>query len=118
NTSQLTDVGCTMRLLRRSAYAHLRPHFTVKGSHFGPEMMVLSFLLGLRTIQIPVNYRRRVGDSSVTGSTAKAIQVGLQMIAIISRYRVSGRQVARVPMRDKWGVEIAGERVAGVEIGR
>jgi glycosyltransferase involved in cell wall biosynthesis len=105
NTSQLTDVGCTMRLLRRNAYMQLAPEFTVQGSHFGPEMMALSFIEGLRTIQVPVNYRARVGESSVTGDTWKAIRVGLQMILLIVRYRLRGRRKGAPVARDKWAGE-------------
>ena len=108
NTSQLTDVGCTMRLLRRSAYETIAPDFTVQSSHFGPEMMVLSFLHGLRTIQIPVNYRKRVGQSSVTGDTTKAIRVGLQMIGLITRYRLGNRKKRAVTRREHWAVEVTG----------
>jgi glycosyltransferase involved in cell wall biosynthesis len=102
NTSQLTDVGCTMRLLRRAAYKVLAPSFTVQGSHFGPEMMVLSFLEGLRTIQVPVNYRTRVGESSVTGSRLEALKVGTQMLGLITRYRLRGLKKAEVTPRDAW----------------
>jgi glycosyl transferase family 2 len=102
NTNQLTDVGCTMRLLRRAAYKELAPMFTVKGSHFGPEMMVLAFLQGLRTIQVPVNYRTRVGESSVTGSRIEALKVGAQMLALITRYRIRSVRKHEVPPRDAW----------------
>lgn len=102
NTSQLTDVGCTMRLLRRPAYKELAPNFTVQGSHFGPEMMVLSFLQGLRTIQVPVNYRTRVGESSVTGSRIEALKVGTQMLGLITRYRLRGLRKGDVTPREAW----------------
>ena len=108
NTNQLTDVGCTMRLLRRSAYEEMEPRFTVTGSHFGVEMMVLSFLLGHRVIQVPVNYRERVGVSSVTGSMATAIRVGLRMIGLVTRYRMTGGHRSRPPDRDDWTVEATG----------
>ncbi|MBV9582561.1 MAG: glycosyltransferase family 2 protein, partial [Chloroflexi bacterium] len=54
NSTNLTDVGCTMRLLRRDALQRMERRFTVGGSAFGPEMMLLSLLLGLRVIQVPV----------------------------------------------------------------
>jgi glycosyltransferase involved in cell wall biosynthesis len=88
NSTNLTDVGCTMRLVRRDALKGLEPEFTVGGSAFGPEMMLLSLLHGLRVIQIPVNYLPRVGVSSVTGDTRKAIVLGLWMIGLVLRYRV------------------------------
>jgi glycosyltransferase involved in cell wall biosynthesis len=88
NSTNLTDVGCTMRLLRREAVEALLPEFTVGGSAFGPEMMLLSLLHGLRIIQIPVNYLPRVGESSVTGDLRKAFWLGLRMIGLVLRYRL------------------------------
>jgi glycosyltransferase involved in cell wall biosynthesis len=88
NSTNLTDVGCTLRLMRREALVQLAPEFTIGGSAFGPEMMLLSLLHGLRVIQVPVNYLPRVGVSSVTGDTRKAIWLGLWMIGLVLRYRV------------------------------
>ncbi len=88
NTTSLTDVGCTMRCIRREALERIEPFFTVDGSFFGPEMMVLSILKKMRMIQIPVNYTERVGHSSVTGSHRVAFLLGLRMIALILSYRV------------------------------
>ena len=87
NTTSLTDVGCTMRCIRREALERIQPRFTVTGSFFGPEMMVLSILMRLHVIQVPVNYTARVGESSVTGNKWVAFKLGLQMIGLIVRYR-------------------------------
>ncbi len=88
NSTNLTDVGCTMRLVRRDALARIEPRFTVGGSAFGPEMMLLSLLAGLRVIQVPVNYLPRIGVSSVTGDTSKAVRLGFSMIGLVLRYRL------------------------------
>ena len=88
NSTNLTDVGCTMRLLRRGALEQLQPHFTIGGSAFGPEMMVLSLIHGQRIIQIPVNYLPRVGESTVTGDMRKAVLLGVWMIGLVLRYRL------------------------------
>lgn len=88
NTTSLTDVGCTVRCVRRDVLRRLEPFFTVNGSFFGPEMMVLSILMKRKIIQIPVNYSKRVGTSSVTGNKWVAFQVGLQMIRLIVSYRL------------------------------
>lgn len=87
NSTSLTDVGCTVRLLRREAYERLAPHFTVDGSFFGPEMMLLSIHGRMKVVQIPVNYLPRVGESAVTGSFWKAFKLGLRMIAMILSHR-------------------------------
>jgi hypothetical protein len=50
--------------------------------------MLLIILHRLPFVEIPVNYGRRVGVSSVTGSKMKAFFLGLEMIGIILRYRI------------------------------
>lgn len=87
NTGFLSDVGCTMRLFTRDAYLKIRDRFTIGGSHFGPEMMLLVILGGLRFIEIPVNYGKRVGESSVTGDKRRAFWLGVRMTMLILEYR-------------------------------
>ena len=87
NTSSLSDVGCTMRLVDGQAVRSLQEQFTVYDGAFGPEMMLLSIIGGWRVIQIPVNYRARHGVPGTTDSLGKAVQIGVQMIALITRYR-------------------------------
>src|SRR5579871_4703433 len=87
----LSDCGCTLRLIRRSAVERLLPRFTVLGSHFLPEMVCLALLDGLRLVEVPVNYRDRVGQSKITGSPMRALAVGAQMLVLILRYRLVGR---------------------------
>jgi glycosyltransferase involved in cell wall biosynthesis len=87
NTISLTDVGCTMRCVRREALRAMEPYFTVDGSFFGPQMMVLSILMKMKVIQIPVNYTKRTGRSSVTGNKLVAFSLGLKMIKMILGYR-------------------------------
>jgi len=98
NTVCLTDVGCTYRLIKRPVLREIEPHFTVGGSHFGPEMMLITVLKRLKIVQIPVNYRPRVGESAVTGDLVKAFFLGLKMIGMIWTFwlrrfgrRLSGR---------------------------
>ena len=97
NTSHLSDVGCTYRLLTRGAYERIRDRCTVGGSHFGPELMLLCIVSGARMVEIPVNYLPRVGQSSVTGDLRKALALGLQMIAFILRFRLATLGRARRP---------------------
>src|SRR5262252_1455482 len=87
----LSDCGCTLRLIRRSAARRLLPRFTVGGSHFLPEMVCLALLNRLRLVEVPVNYRVRVGESKITGSLSTTVRVGARMVALIMRYRVFGR---------------------------
>jgi glycosyltransferase involved in cell wall biosynthesis len=87
----LSDCGCTLRLIRRSAIERVLPRLTVGGSHFLPEMVCVALLERLRLVEVPVNYRDRVGESKITGSTSTALRVGFRMIALILRYRLLSR---------------------------
>lgn len=88
NTSHLSDVGCTYRLITRETLEKIQPKFSVGGSHFGPELMLLVITSGARVVEVPVNYLPRVGTSSVTGDLGKAIRLGLQMIAYVLAFRL------------------------------
>lgn len=87
NTTTLTDVGCTMRLIKRKLYEKIKPYFTIGTQHFGPELTILVAKIKMRFIEIPVNYKPRIGKSSVTGSFRKSFILGLKMIFLILRYK-------------------------------
>lgn len=88
NTSHLSDIGCTYRLLDRKAAAFFAERMTVGGSHAGPEMLMLILASDLRFVEIPVNYLPRVGTSSVTGKPVAAVFLGLRMIAFVLSARL------------------------------
>src|SRR4051812_12054692 len=84
----LSDCGCTLRLTHRAALARFIDDLTVGGSHFLPEMVILGLKRGLRIIEVPVNYRGRVGESKITGSRVTTVKVGSRMIGLILDYRL------------------------------
>lgn len=90
NTTTLSDVGCTYRLIKRAALEAMQPFFRVKGNFFGPEMMLLAAAKGISMVQIPINYCPRIGVSSVTGDRIKAIKLGFRMIWLILEFRMAG----------------------------
>jgi glycosyltransferase involved in cell wall biosynthesis len=85
----LTDCGCTFRLIRRAALDRILADLTVGGSHFLPEMVILALKRGLRVIEVPVNYRGRIGESKITGSLKGVLRTGFNMIALILKGRVT-----------------------------
>src|SRR5579864_2220871 len=87
NTTLLTDMGCTLRLFRRDAMRLMRPHLTIGTSHFGCQLLMEVVAHRIPFVEIPVNYRARVGESSVTGDFWKAFGLGMQMIAMVLGYR-------------------------------
>jgi hypothetical protein len=74
-------------LITVEALSKIQKKFQVKTNFFGPEMMLLAKCERLSMIQIPVNYKDRVGESSVTGNFKKAFVLGLQMIWLILSFR-------------------------------
>jgi glycosyltransferase involved in cell wall biosynthesis len=85
----LTDCGCTLRLTHRAALARFLDDLTVGGSHFLPEMVILGLKRGLRIIEVPVNYRGRIGESKITGTFKGAVRTGVNMIALALKCRLT-----------------------------
>ncbi len=91
NTSYLSDVGCTFRVLTREAIDAISPEFEGTASSFGFEMMLLAVRRRLPLVQVPVRYLPRVGESSVTGDFTKALTLGMRMILMVLRMRFARR---------------------------
>ena len=87
NTTILTDVGCTMRLIDRKSLNRIRNYLTVGSSHFGVQMMLVIIKKKIGFIEVPLNYQKRVGESTVTGSTWKAFVLGMYMLGLIVTYK-------------------------------
>jgi glycosyltransferase involved in cell wall biosynthesis len=87
NGPSFTDVGCTFKCISKSALRKIEKRFTVGGSHFSPEFMILCVMKNIRTVEIPLNYGKRIGTSKITGSFWKAFKLGLVMIGLILAYR-------------------------------
>lgn len=93
NTSHLSDIGCTYRLLTRETADFLATNMKVGTSHAGPEMLMLLLASKRRFVEVPVNYLPRVGVSSVTGSHTVAFGLGLRMLRLILGFRLRARRV-------------------------
>jgi glycosyltransferase involved in cell wall biosynthesis len=88
NGPSLSDCGCTFRLVRRELAVQMNPHLSVGESHFLPEMVILALLMGAPIIEIPLNYRGRVGESKITGSVGGTVRTGTMMLVTILRYKL------------------------------
>ena len=85
---QLTDVGCTMRLVTRQVLHKIIGQLEVGGSFFGVEFMLRAIRTGGSCVEVPVNYLPRVGESQVTGEFGKTAMLALQMISYTLRFRL------------------------------
>src|SRR6478752_3930165 len=78
NTSYLSDVGCTFRVMTAAQARAILDRSVLDGSAYGLEMLLISVITRSRMVQVPVNYHPRVGVSSVTGEIGKTISLGLE----------------------------------------
>ena len=79
----LTDVGCTKKFIKKNNLHKIRNKFTVKGSHFSPDFMILAIENRFKCVEIPINYKERVGESKITSDFLKSFKLGLIYIMFI-----------------------------------
>jgi glycosyltransferase involved in cell wall biosynthesis len=81
---RLTDVGCTFRAIKKGSLKKVAKRFKVGGSTFSPEMIIEALKAGLKIVEIPIHYRKRIGTGTIThGSNIKAFVLGLKMIWLV-----------------------------------
>lgn len=86
---RLTDTGCTYRAIRAEALERILPSLEVGGHYFGPHMVMVALEHGLRVIEIPVTFCKRIGSSKGgNASWRMGFAVGLSMLWHILSYRV------------------------------
>lgn len=83
----LTDVGCSMKLIRKEVLQSFVRNLSVTGSHFQPQFMIMCIRASSKVIEIPVEYLPRKGVSKITGKLGKAAQLGMTMIFFILKTR-------------------------------
>lgn len=82
---QLTDVGCTYRVIRRDALSRIIGKLTVGSHHFSPHMILVALRDYMSVIEVPIRFRLRVGTSKgASGSRWRAIRIGLAMLGSIA----------------------------------
>jgi len=78
---RLSDLGCTLRAMRREALAEIIDELRVGGNHFSPHMIMVSLRKRHTVVEVPVTFWPRVGVSKgASGSLRKAIGIGLAML--------------------------------------
>jgi hypothetical protein len=54
------------------------------------EMQIKATRAGLRTLEIPVPYRRRIGQSKISGTLAGTVKAGWKILYVIAKYGSRG----------------------------
>lgn len=84
-----TDLG-PFRAIRWDALRRLG----MQDRNFGwtVEMQVKAVRKGLRIVEVPVSYRKRVGVSKITGTVSGTLRAGWKILWTIARYGIGGRR--------------------------
>jgi glycosyltransferase involved in cell wall biosynthesis len=83
----LREVGGTFRMIRREALETILPRLTEGQSALLPDMVTVALRKNLRLLEIPVRYRRRLGESKITGNRFRAFLLACRMARIITENR-------------------------------
>jgi glycosyltransferase involved in cell wall biosynthesis len=78
-----TDLG-PFRVIRRQSLIDLN----MQDLNFGwtVEMQVKAAVANLRIVEVPVNYRRRIGISKISGTVTGTIKAGYKILFTIAKY--------------------------------
>jgi glycosyltransferase involved in cell wall biosynthesis len=88
NTSNMTDVGCIFRLIKRPAYERIRNARMDGGWAFNLDWTLHMARIGIRFIEIPVNFLPRSGAAVGAGkSKLMAARIAIRMLGVILKHR-------------------------------
>jgi hypothetical protein len=79
---QFTDLG-PLRAIRRTALDRL--HMTDRDFGWTVEMQVRAAKLRLRTCEVPVGYRKRIGVSKISGTVSGVVRAGTKILYVVAR---------------------------------
>jgi glycosyltransferase involved in cell wall biosynthesis len=83
--TRATDLG-PFRAITAQALARLE----MRDRNFGwtVEMQVKAALFGLRVVEVPVDYRPRIGQSKVSGTLSGTVRAGAKILGTLARYKL------------------------------
>jgi glycosyltransferase involved in cell wall biosynthesis len=88
--ARYTDLG-PFRVIRREALERLQ----MRDTNFGwtIEMQIKAHRTGLRILELPVKYRKRIaGESKISGNLVGTLRAGWKILWIIAKHGLSSRQ--------------------------
>ena len=81
-----TDLG-PFRVIRYSALKHLK----MVDENYGwtIEMQIKATCAKIRTMEVPVPYRKRIGTSKISGTISGSVKAGVKILFMIAKYGIS-----------------------------
>ncbi len=95
NTNNITDVGCIYRLMNKKAFNKIRDVKLDGKNSFNVDWMLYMIRKKTRFIEVPVNFKKRVGESHGAANTWKAAKVALEFIPVILKHRLGIKKLHR-----------------------
>lgn len=89
--SPLTDVGCTLRLTSKKAWRKIAAECKAKNAMFATEWLLLAAKNSLNFIEIPINFRPRIGRSQLTATFYDQAKWGIRIFVYIWKVWVLNR---------------------------
>ncbi len=74
----ITDLGCTLRLTHKTAWKQISKELSNERGIFSIKWILTAAIRKINYIQIPVNFRARVGASSLTETFMKKAEWGIK----------------------------------------
>lgn len=92
----ITDVGCTLRLTSQTGWKKIASECKTTSALFATEWLLLAAKNNVKFIQLPVNFKARIGKSSLTASFASQAWWGFLIFLYIWKvwvYKIMGRRL-------------------------
>jgi len=86
--ARYTDLG-PYRAISREALARLG--MTDRNYGWTVEMQIRAAVAALRVREVPVSYRRRIGQSKVSGTIKGTVMAGVKILSVIARFALAAR---------------------------
>jgi glycosyltransferase involved in cell wall biosynthesis len=84
-----TDLG-PFRAIRRTSYESL--HMDDRNFGWTVQMQIRAVTSGLKILEVPVNYRRRIGKSKISGTLRGIFSAGVKILYTIGHELISQRR--------------------------
>lgn len=90
----LTDLGCTLRITTKSAWKKIEKEVNAPDNIFATEWVLMAAKRKIRFMEIPINYKSRVGKSTSTDTLKKQLMWGYRKFFFIWKVWLSHRLFA------------------------
>lgn len=90
NCPPLTDMGCTLRVTTKDGWNKIKNECRAVDYIFATEWVCVAAQKKIKFMEIPVNFRARVGESTASGTAVKKIGWGVRKFFHIWKIWLSG----------------------------